>query len=164
MGHRASCKALTCPDALPPVPRSLFIVANSSTGHRCMTQKMPLASAVVQDRSCAEDKQAISPIQATLPFFCPSGVLGDFVRVTSALTPALSPGMCLARDESLGTHAFQPAVGTGDWKVALTRTLESVRYAKQIPAGTAALPSAVPVKNPNPDVNRGKNRADSKVV
>ena len=47
--------------------------------------------------------------------------------------------MCLAWDESLVAQATQPAVGTGDWKVALTRTLESVRYAKQIRLWRAAL-------------------------
>ena len=50
--------------------------------------------------------------------------------------------MCLAWIESFVSDAFQPAVGTGDWKVALTRTLESVRYVKQI--RNAGLFSVVP--------------------
>ena len=41
-------------------------------------------------------------------------------------------GSWVAWNESFVAHPLPPAVGTGDWKVALTRTLESVRNAKQI--------------------------------
>ena len=40
--------------------------------------------------------------------------------------------MRLAWNALFVAHAFPPAVGPGDWKVTLTRTLEIVRYAKQI--------------------------------
>ena len=57
-------------------------------------------------------------------------------RLCPLFGAAADGGLCLAWDESLVAHAFQPAVGTGDWKVTLTRTLESVRYAKQVQTGT----------------------------
>ena len=50
--------------------------------------------------------------------------------------------ICLAWNESFAENAVPPAVGPGDWKVALTRTLESVRYAKQIPSDVASAYSA----------------------